>query len=346
MKFTLILPGLGICIYIAPDSIHQINHILIYHSSTKPRVRCQEILTGRHQQVENVKMDFKRTIPLLFCGLLFCYVVWLQVRVERLEQALARQESAPATASKLGKSSKMAPSPNNTVSGSQSPETAVDPKTLQVRNLGGVGRNSAIPAVTGNVESTLDPAFLPVEPQNLTTTIQNGESLTFLPMLGEFGLPSAGAGKLPSWHHGQAVGRPDTPSVGDYPTAWAPRSVQSGMQWLQLGYAKPVEMQELTIYETYNSGAIAKITAVMPNGTEQQIWAGNPSPSNSDQIQETVVPVPEGIRGDQIRIYVDTDKVNSWPEIDAVELKARDGTTQWANSSKASSSYSDSFGGR
>jgi hypothetical protein len=40
---------------------------------------------------------------------------------------------------------------------------------------------------------------------------------------------------------------------------------------------------------------------------------------------------------------VDTNRVESWPEIDAVELVGTNGSRQWASKSSASSSYSDTF---
>lgn len=151
---------------------------------------------------------------------------------------------------------------------------------------------------------------------------------------GEISHPAA---KAISWNHAQATGAPDTVGGGDKPTAWAPRSPRSGEQWLQLGYDKAVEIGSLNVMETHNPGAISRVTALMPDGSEREIWKGT-SPAGEAPV-ETTVPVPPGISSDQVRIYVDTDRVASWPEIDAVEMVGKDGSRQWASSSKASSSY-------
>ncbi|HWB06303.1 MAG TPA: hypothetical protein VG796_24990 [Verrucomicrobiales bacterium] len=146
-----------------------------------------------------------------------------------------------------------------------------------------------------------------------------------------------------NWDHAQATGAPDTNEPGDRPTAWAPRSPRSGEQWLKLGYDKAVEVKEINVHESYNSGAISKVTAFLPNGSEKTLWTGNAAKGSANEIQETSIPVPAGITSNQIKIYVDTNRVESWPEIDAVQLVARNGSKQWATSSSASSSYSELY---
>jgi RNA polymerase sigma factor (sigma-70 family) len=149
------------------------------------------------------------------------------------------------------------------------------------------------------------------------------------------------------WDHAQATGAPDTHEAGDKPTAWAPLSPGSGEQWLQLGYDKAVELKEVNIHETYNPGAISKVAALMPDGSEKVLWQGTAVKANSgDESLETSVPVPPGVTSSQVKIYVDTNRVGSWPEIDAVEVVSTSGSRQWASSSSASSSYSSRYSGQ
>jgi hypothetical protein len=152
-------------------------------------------------------------------------------------------------------------------------------------------------------------------------------------------------GGTPNWDHGQATGAPNTLTAGDIPTAWAPRSPQSGEHWLQLGYDHSVELREINIQETYNPGAISRVTALMPDGSERTLWSGQTTPPpDGTRDQETSLPVPPGIHSQDIRVYVDTNRVNSWPEIDAVEIVGTSGQRQWATSATASSSYSENYG--
>lgn len=157
-------------------------------------------------------------------------------------------------------------------------------------------------------------------------------------------LPTLENGKV-RWDHAQATGVPDTPQAGDIPTAWAPREARSGEQWLQVGYERTVEISEVTIHESHSAGAISRVAAVMPDGTERVFWTGNMAVEQSGEILETSVPVPPGLTSREIRVYVDTNRVASWPEIDAVELVGVDGSRQWASESSASSSYSELYNG-
>lgn len=141
----------------------------------------------------------------------------------------------------------------------------------------------------------------------------------------------------PSWSPGQAAGPPDTETHGDYSTAWASGSPDAGREWLRLRYTRPVEVAEVNIHESYNPGAVSKVSAILPDGTQRVLWEGTGTPEAG--IIERAVKVPPGIRSDQILVELDTARVPGWNEIDAVELVGRDGTRQWAAESTASSYY-------
>jgi RNA polymerase sigma factor (sigma-70 family) len=153
--------------------------------------------------------------------------------------------------------------------------------------------------------------------------------------------PLAANGKV-KWDHSQATGAPDTEMAGDIVTAWAPKETKSGEQWLQLGYKNAVELKEVNIHETNAAGAVSKVAALMPDGTEKILWQGTEGPAGQEII-ESSIPVPPGTTSRQIKVYVDTNRVESWPEIDAVEMVGTDGSKQWASESSASSSYSDNY---
>jgi hypothetical protein len=141
----------------------------------------------------------------------------------------------------------------------------------------------------------------------------------------------------PSWSPGQAAGAPNTETHGDFSTAWASQQPDGGKEWLRLKYETPVEVSEVNIHETYNPGAVSKVSAVLPDGSQRVLWEG--TGSSEEGIIERAVKVPPGIRSDQILVELDTARVPGWNEIDAVELVGRDGTRQWAAESTASSYY-------
>ena len=131
--------------------------------------------------------------------------------------------------------------------------------------------------------------------------------------------------------------------AGDYPTAWAPLSPNGGLEWLKLDYQNTVKVAEVRVRESYNPGAVYKITAVDGNGGELTLWEGTEiaGPAPYDSIFH-----PAGqVYTQSIKIYLDTSRVPSWSEIDAVELVGRDGSRQWAVGASASSTYASQLAG-
>lgn len=141
------------------------------------------------------------------------------------------------------------------------------------------------------------------------------------------------------WSPEQATGAPDTHERGDNPTAWAPLEPNSGIQWLELEYSQAVEVAEVKVRQTFNPGAICKITALNAAGQETKIWEGKEHVGEAPT--EAAFTANSQVRTDRIKVYLDTQRVAGWNEIDAVELIGRDGTRQWAIDAKASSSYAD-----
>jgi hypothetical protein len=140
------------------------------------------------------------------------------------------------------------------------------------------------------------------------------------------------------WGTEQVIGPPDTVSPGDAPTAWSPLKANAGEEWLAVGFDHAVEVAEVRIRETYNPGAISKVTAVV-NNKEVTLWEG--TAAQGDKPRDFVVPVSDAVQTDSVVVHVDTTRVGSWTEIDAVELVGRDGSRQWAKSADASSTYAE-----
>jgi len=176
---------------------------------------------------------------------------------------------------------------------------------------------------------------MPMEelPPRLTTRIRPNNGLLIAPQ-------APMIKPLPrGWSPEQATGPPDTMEAGDRSTAWASRNPDSGEEWLKLDYKREVMVAEVRVRETYNPGAIVKVTAVLPGGDEALIWEGTEAPAQAPVDRS--FPNPQPIKARSVKVYLDTTKVPGWNEIDAVELVGTDGTRQWAMQATASSSYAD-----
>jgi hypothetical protein len=142
-----------------------------------------------------------------------------------------------------------------------------------------------------------------------------------------------------SWGPEQTVGEPDTLQAGDISTAWAPREPDGGEEWLKVEYERAVDISEVRVRETYNPGAISKVTAFLASGTEMTLWEGI-EPKSQAPV-EMSFQVPDSVNAKSVKVYLDTKRVPGWNEIDAVELIGRDGSHQWAKQASASSTYAE-----
>jgi hypothetical protein len=142
-----------------------------------------------------------------------------------------------------------------------------------------------------------------------------------------------------SWGPEQALGPPNTPAADDTPSAWAAREPDGGEEWLKLEFDTALDLAEIRVRETFNPGAIARVTAFHSNGREVTVWEGR-EPRGQAPL-DIAFPVNVSIRASSVKIYLDTRRVPGWNEIDAVELVGRDGTRQWVTAATASSTYAE-----
>jgi hypothetical protein len=147
-----------------------------------------------------------------------------------------------------------------------------------------------------------------------------------------------------AWGPEQATGPPDTPQAGDIQTAWASLTPDGQDEWLLLEYSEPVVPKAVLVYETYNPGALYRVTVFKLNGEEVEVWKGkDPTPMNSGMgISEITFRV--SFKTNRVKIYLDSKNVPGWNEIDAVGLRDTADKTHWAVSADASSTYAEQGG--
>jgi choice-of-anchor C domain-containing protein len=133
-----------------------------------------------------------------------------------------------------------------------------------------------------------------------------------------------------SWGAKQVLGPPDTPTYGDFPTAWTTVPANSGGRFdahehITVQFRKPVYAVGAVIRETLGNGYVEGVDFlfVKPNGRRRLVatWNGI-DPSQPGAVANFTVAIPKTasvVNAVRVRINIDHDPTY-WEELDAIRL--------------------------
>jgi hypothetical protein len=125
-----------------------------------------------------------------------------------------------------------------------------------------------------------------------------------------------------SWSANQATGAPDVQAYADDGHAWAPKTQDTGIEWLDLKYPRPVHATEVRVRESFNSGTIIKVEVFDETGAAHTVWAGNDPTTGLNYL---IVKFPKtDFKTAHVKITLATNISQGWKEIDAVQLVGTD----------------------
>jgi len=145
------------------------------------------------------------------------------------------------------------------------------------------------------------------------------------------------------WGPEQATGEPDTQMAGDIVTAWASASQDGQKEWLMLEYDEFVNPTAVLVYETYNPGALYRVTVFKPDGEEVEVWAGTDPTATDAGMGVSEVPIKINFKTNRVKIYIDSPSVPGWNEIDAVGLRDKNKKMHWAIAAEGSTTYAPPY---
>lgn len=141
------------------------------------------------------------------------------------------------------------------------------------------------------------------------------------------------------WSPLQATGAPDTPEYGDKVTAWASATPDDGPEWLLLHYTNAVQPARLRVWQTYNPGAIVKISGFAVDNREIVLWQGTDPLAGTEVAGVAEFALQADVPINRVKLHLASEQVAGWNEIDAVQLEDNAGGLQWASGASASSTY-------
>ena len=144
--------------------------------------------------------------------------------------------------------------------------------------------------------------------------------------------------QAPSWSAARLIGPPNANPNQDDVNAWASARADMGMQWIDLGFGKPMRVESLRIFEVCVAGAVVQIDGVTESGARRRLWAGHDPLTEPGVFEVPIRTMREPMS--RIRIHLDTNAHSGWNEIDAVELVGPDGRA-WVNDATASSCFGE-----
>jgi hypothetical protein len=120
------------------------------------------------------------------------------------------------------------------------------------------------------------------------------------------------------WSPKQATGAPDVDKYFDDQHAWAPKTQDGGIEWLDLKYLKPVHASEVRVRESLGSGAVIKVELFDEAGAAHIVWQGvDPTRELNYLILKFK---PTEYRVNRVKVTLATNLIPGWNEIDAVQL--------------------------
>jgi hypothetical protein len=126
------------------------------------------------------------------------------------------------------------------------------------------------------------------------------------------------AKEVESWAANQAAGPPNVEKYGDDGHAWAPKTENGGLEWLDLTYVKPVHATEVRVRESFGSGAVIKIELQDQKGAWHTVWTGTDTTKGLDYL---IAKFPKtDYLATHVKVTLATNLIPGWNEIDAVQL--------------------------
>ena len=130
---------------------------------------------------------------------------------------------------------------------------------------------------------------------------------------------ATGQARFSAW---QATGAPNVDQEGDNGNAWAAKTPDAGIEWINLAFTKAVAATGLRIRESAGAGAVIKVELIDPQGTVHPLWSGKDPTKGLNYLMLTFPKTD--FKVDHVKITLATNLVPGWNEIDAVQLLGSD----------------------
>ncbi|HEY6172775.1 MAG TPA: OmpA family protein [Candidatus Kapabacteria bacterium] len=122
----------------------------------------------------------------------------------------------------------------------------------------------------------------------------------------------------------QVLGRPDKcPASGDSPMAWAgkaDRDYSNSEERIKVGFAKPMQIQQVAIAENYNPGSVSKVILTDVANKEYVIFEGEGAPVAAKSRVMNITFLKTAYKVKAVEIVLQVGRVPGQNQIDAIGI--------------------------
>ena len=121
----------------------------------------------------------------------------------------------------------------------------------------------------------------------------------------------------------QALGAPSkVPTLGESPCAWAPQQADGKAdEWIQVGFAKPIQAQQIVVAENVNPGAVIRIIAFDEKGAEHLVYQAPGIQERTDPLLR-VFPKESNFLCHQLKVIINGFALKGINQIDAIGISS------------------------
>lgn len=110
------------------------------------------------------------------------------------------------------------------------------------------------------------------------------------------------------------------PGGGDNANAWASLGADDQDEWIEVGFAQPMQASAVEIYETFNPGSISAIELIDAGGEHRTAYQGAPGATGKTANKLRAEITCTGSPIVAVRVKLASAMVPGWNELDAIGL--------------------------
>jgi len=151
---------------------------------------------------------------------------------------------------------------------------------------------------------------------NTSTSTQTGDEIS------QWASTASASSEYVGWEAVGATGEADIDECGDIRGSWAAAQWDEGIEWWLGYYDTPVIPSEINIHQNFNPGTIINLVVFAVGSDEPIVLEDSADSADVNDCPHVFNYQVDGIdvAVDRVGLFIDQTQIESWTEIDAVEL--------------------------